>query len=94
MPFIGKEDTMKLDALRLSYATGIVFAIAWVICSLLVVTIPGAMMQMGGHMIHADLSAMGWSMQWTGFFIGLALWTLLSALFVWAIATIYNRLIA
>ncbi len=94
MPFTGKEIMMKLDALKLSYATAIVFAIAWVICSLLVVTIPGAMMRMGGDMIHADLSAMGWSMHWTGLFVGLVLWTVLSALFVWAIASIYNRLVA
>jgi hypothetical protein len=84
---------MKLDALKLGIATAIVFALFWVVCSILVVLIPIAMMQMSGHMIHADLGAMGWSMHWTGFVIGLVLWSMISGLLVWAIAGIYNRLV-
>ena len=84
---------MKLDALKLGYATGIVFAVVWVICSIFVVVLPGAMMRMGGDMIHAELSGMQWSMHWTGFFVGLVLWTLLSALLAWAVASVYNRLV-
>lgn len=84
---------MKLDALKLGYATGIVFAAVWVVCSILVIVVPGAMMQMSGHMIHAELSGVTWSMHWTGFFVGLVLWSLLSALLVWAVAEVYNRLV-
>lgn len=84
---------MKLDALKLGYATGIVFAAIWVVCSILVIVVPGAMMQMSGHMIHAELSGVTWSMHWTGFFVGLVLWSLLSALLVWAVAEVYNRLV-
>jgi len=84
---------MKLDALKLGYATGIVFAAIWVVCSILVIVVPGAMMRMSGHMIHAELSGVTWSMHWTGFFVGLVLWSLLSALLVWAVAEVYNRLV-
>ena len=83
---------MKINALKLGVATAIVFAVVWVICSLLVVAIPGTMMQMSGHMLHADLSGLGWSMHWTGFFFGLVWWSLLPGLLVWAIAALYNRL--
>ncbi|MBC8242326.1 MAG: hypothetical protein ISR50_16575 [Alphaproteobacteria bacterium] len=84
---------MKLDAVKLGVATAIVFAVIWVICSILVVLIPGPMMQMSGHMVHADLSNQGWSMHWTGFFTGLILWSAIAALLVWAIAQLYNRLV-
>jgi hypothetical protein len=84
---------MKLDALKLGVATAIVFAIVWIICSILVVIIPGAMMQMSGHMLHADLGNQGWSMHWAGFFTGLVLWSVMPALLVWAIVGLYNRLV-
>ena len=84
---------MKLDAVNFGIATGIVFAVAWVLCSLLILAIPGAMMQMGGGMIHADLSEIRWVTHWPGFIIGLVFWSLLSAFFAWAIATVYNRLV-
>lgn len=83
---------MKLDAAKLSLATAIVFAVVWVICSVLVVLIPGAMMQMSGHMLHADFGNLGWSMSWVGFFTGLIMWSVLPALLVWATCALYNRL--
>ena len=83
---------MKIDAVKLGLATAIIFALIWVICSVLVVSIPGAMMQVSGHMLHADLSGFGWSMHWGGFFFGLVLWSVLVGLIVWAVAGLYNRL--
>lgn len=85
---------MKLDSVKLAYATAIIFGGIWIICSILVVLIPGAMMQMSGHMLHADLGTMAWTLNWAGFIIGLILWTLLPAVIVWAIAATYNRLLA
>lgn len=82
---------MRIDAFKLGVATTTIFAAIWVICSALVVLIPGPMMQMSGHMLHADLSGLGWSMHWGGFFFGLMLWSLLPGLLVWAIAGLYNR---
>jgi hypothetical protein len=84
---------MRLDAVKLGFSTAIVFAIAWVICSILVVVSPGVMMQMSGHMIHANLSGLGWTMHWTSFLIGLVAWSVLSGVLAWAVAAVYNRLI-
>jgi len=84
---------MKLDAFKLGLAATIVLAIVWLICSILVVLLPAMMMQMGGHMLHADLSAAQWTMHWPGFVVGLILWSLLGGLLVWAVATVYNRLL-
>jgi len=84
---------MKLDAVKLGVATAIVFAIIWLICSILVVLIPSPMMQMSGQMLHADFGNQGWSMHWAGFFTGLILWSLVPALLAWAIARLYNRLV-
>ncbi len=84
---------MKLDAVRIGFATAIVFAVVWVICSVLVVLAPGVMMEMGGHMLHADLGSLNWTLRWTGFFVGLAAWTVLSWVIAWAIAAVYNALL-
>ncbi|HSR54943.1 MAG TPA: DUF5676 family membrane protein [Alphaproteobacteria bacterium] len=83
---------MKLDAVKLGIATAIIFAIVWVICSLLVVFAPGPMMQMSGHMLHADLGGLNWTMHWTGFLVGLVAWSLIAGVIVWAVAAMYNRL--
>jgi hypothetical protein len=84
---------MKLDAFKLGVATAVVSAVVWVICSILVVLIPTAMMRVSGGMLHANLASQSWSLHWAGFFIGLILWTALPALFVWATAAVYNRLV-
>ncbi len=84
---------MKLDAIKLGLATAIIAGVAWAICSLFVVMVPGGMMQMSGHMVHSNFTDMGWSLQWTGFFVGLVAWSLFSGLFVWAITATYNRLL-
>ena len=90
---VEQEDAMKLDAIKLGLATTIVFAIAWVICSALVMLTPSAMMQMSGHMLHADLGDLRWTMHWTGILVGLILWSVMAGVLAWATASVYNRLI-
>ena len=84
---------MKLDATKLGLATAIVFAVIWVICSALVVLLPGIMMQMSGHALHADLGGASWSMNWVGFIVGLVVWSVFGGALTWGIAAVYNRLI-
>lgn len=81
---------MKIDSTKIGIATASAFAIIWVICSLLVATLPGAMMGMSGHMVHADLDMMQWSMGLGGLVTGLVAWSLVSGATAWLIATIYN----
>lgn len=84
---------MRIDAIKLGLATAIVFAVVWVICSLLVFSMPLGMMQMGGHMTHADFGPMAWTLTWTGFIIGLVAWSILAGVLAWAIAAVYNSLV-
>lgn len=84
---------MKIDATKLALATASVFAVLWIACSALVAVLPAPMMQMSGHMMHAELGHMTWNLRWGGFFTGLILWSGVSALTVWMIATFYNRML-
>lgn len=84
---------MKLDAYKFGLATVIVLAVVWVVCSLLVLVLPVLMMQMGGHMLHADLGAAQWTLHLRGFVIGLILWSVLGGILAWAVAEVYNRLV-
>jgi len=84
---------MKLDALAMAKAAGTTAAILWIICSLLVVGMPGQMMSMSGSMVHADLGNMSWAMTGTGFFVGLVAWTIVAALTGWVFGVLYNRFV-
>jgi len=64
----------------------------WLICSVLVVFIPESMMSMTGHMFHADLSNMLWTMTWSGFLTGLLSWVVVSGVTGLLLITIYNYL--
>ncbi len=84
---------MKCDANRLFVATAGAFAIIWIICSALVAILPGQMLGMSGHMIHADFAAMSWTLTWAGFVIGLVAWSVSAGITAWLIGTIYNKLL-
>ncbi len=84
---------MKIDALKFGIATAIVFALAWVVCSLFVFSMPLRMMQMSGDMVHADLGGMSWNLGWTGFIYGLVAWSVVAGIIGWGISAIYNRLV-
>lgn len=84
---------MKINALKFGLATAIIFAAAWVICSLFVFSMPAGMMQMSGHMVHADLGQMSWRLNWIGFIYGLVAWSVIAGTIAWAIAALYNRMV-
>ncbi|QKG69896.1 DUF5676 family membrane protein [Erythrobacter mangrovi] len=84
---------MKIDAIKLGLASGIVFAIVWVICSLFVFAMPMGMSRFGGHMVHADLAHFPWILSWAGFLFGLIAWSVLAGIIAWGIAAVYNRLL-
>ncbi len=84
---------MKIDSTKFGLATGMVFAVSWLICSLFVTVLPRGMMQMSGHMVHANLGQMSWVLTWGGFIYGLLAWSIGAGIVAWAIAAIYNRLL-
>lgn len=83
---------MKLNGIRCAIASGTAFAILWVICSAFVLLAPGPMIWIGGHMIHANLEAMRWTLTLGGLVTGLIAWSVLAAVTGWLIAAFYNRL--
>ena len=84
---------MKIDAVKFGLAATYAVAIIWVVCSLLVVGLPGLSMNMGGYMMHADFTGMAWHIGMTGFFFGLILWALTAGIFAWLMATLYNKMV-
>lgn len=84
---------MKLNAIKFGVASAVAFAILWVVCSFLVVMMPGLMMEMSGHMVHTDLTEMQWHMGFAGVLIGLLAWSFVAGITGWLVAAIYNRLI-
>ena len=83
---------MKLNPIMLGIASAITAAVLWVICSLLVVLLPGFMTNMTAGMMH-DAVAMSLTMSWLGFIYGLIGWVVSAAVAAWLLAIIYNRLL-
>ena len=83
---------MNLDANRLAISFGLTTAVLWVICSALVALVPGAMMGMTGHMFHATMAGISWTLTWAGFLIGLVAWVVSAVVAGWLIGWFYNRL--
>ena len=84
---------MKLNPNKFATASATTFAVLWVICSAVAYCLPDAIMTITGHMMHADLSSMGWSLTGTGFIIGLIAWAFCAGITTLLIAIIYNRLL-
>jgi hypothetical protein len=84
---------MQLDALKFGTATAIASAIAWLICSLVVWSMPTMTLAMGGSMMHMDLSQFGWRLTPAGVLAGLVAWSIVAGIFGWLLAAIYNRLL-
>lgn len=83
---------MKINALNFGLASAITAAIVWIICSLMVWMMPGAMMTTTGNMVHMDMSKFGWILSPMGVIWGLVVWSLFAGIFAWLLATIYNLL--
>ena len=82
---------MKLDENAFAIASGSTAGVLWIICSLIVIMLPGPMSQMGSHMTHGDMSAMTWSLSLPGVILGLIGWVVFAALTGWLFAFFYNR---
>jgi hypothetical protein len=83
---------MSIKPTTMAISAAISFALLWVICSATVHFFPGPMMLISGHMVHANLSDMNWTLTWSGFFIGLIAWSGVAGISVWLVAVIYNML--
>jgi hypothetical protein len=82
---------MQLNTFRVAISLACATAVLWTVCSAMVATMPAAMMWITGHMLHAHMQDLAWTMTWTGYFVGLVSWTLSAASTGWLIAWFYNR---
>ena len=82
---------MRLDTRALAKATGAVAAIAYVLCALLVAVAPGALTQAASYVAHIDLSGLSRSITWSGFVVGLVVWTAATMLAAASTSALYNR---
>ena len=83
---------MSLDANRLAMSVGIATAVLWIVCSASVALMPGVMMGITGHMFHASMEGISWTLTWAGFLIGLVAWVVSAVVAGWLIGWFYNRL--
>ncbi len=83
---------MKIDSIKFGLASAITAAIVWIICSLLVWMIPGAMMNMTSNLFHMEMGKSGFVLSLIGVICGLIGWSVFAGIFAWLLATIYNLL--
>jgi hypothetical protein len=83
---------MAIDSNRLALTFACATAVLWVVCSALVAVAPDAMMSVMGHMSHANLTDLDWTLTWSGFLIGLVGWVVWAGAAGWLIGWIYCRL--
>ncbi len=84
---------MKLSSLKFGLAAACAVAVAWILCSLLVLLLPSISLNLGGYMMHVDLSNISWQIGFAGFLLGLILWTLLAGIIASLTAAIYNEFV-
>ena len=82
---------MKLNANALAIAAATTTAVLWILCSLIVVLLPEMSMNMSGYMMHTDFADMQWSMNVTGFIVGLIVWSLFVGVAAWLLSVFYNK---
>lgn len=84
---------MNINANKFAISTALTFSIFWVVCSLVVMQMPGLSMQASGYMVHSNMANLEWEMSFSGIFYGLLLWSVISGVTAWLLATIYNKLL-
>lgn len=84
---------MKFHTCNFAIAAALTSAIIWIICSLLVLSLPQMTMMLSGDMMHMNTQDMMWTLTLTGFIKGLVLWSITIGLSAWIFAVLYNSLL-
>lgn len=85
---------MKLKAGSLGLAVGVGAAILWLICSLVVAVAPDSAGSLTAQLFPVAPGHASVGVTWSGFFVGLCFWSIVSGIFVWLCAGLYNVLVA
>lgn len=84
---------MRLSSFKFGLAAACAVGVTWIICSITVLLLPSMSLNLGGYMMHVDLSSMSWQMGFAGFLLGLILWSLLAGVIASLTAIIYNEFV-
>ena len=84
---------MKLSSIKFGLAAACAVGMTWILCSIMVLLLPSTSLNLGGYMIHVDLSNISWQMGYVGFLLGLILWTLMAGIIASLTAIIYNEIV-
>ena len=85
---------MKVKPKALFLATGMVAAVSYVICAVAVAVAPDTTARFFSYVFHIDLTGLGRSISWGGFFGGILSFSVATAALVGLTAWTYNRLAA
>jgi uncharacterized protein YjeT (DUF2065 family) len=83
---------MKLDSRYFGLSAGIIAAVTFVLCGLLVAIAPGATQAAFSYVMHVDLAGLSRTLTVTSFFVGLVVFSLFVGLCVYGTAALYNAL--
>lgn len=83
---------MKLDARYFGVSAGIVAAVTFVLCGLLVAVAPGATQAGISYVLHVDLTSLSRTLTAASFFVGLIVFSLFVGLCAYGTAALYNAL--
>lgn len=84
---------MKIHPINLAIASGLAFAMIWLICSAVVVASPSMADVTYRGMMHAGNDMPGMHITMSGFWIGLVGWTLGAAVTAGVLAASYNAMV-
>lgn len=82
---------MKLNTLAIANSTGLVTAVLFTLCALLLAVAPAAAYAVFSYLLHADLAGIAYAMTWGVYLGGLAAWVVFTWLVAAALASLYNR---
>lgn len=83
---------MKLNTLAIANASGVVTAVLFTLCALLLAIAPTAAYSAFSYLFHVDLSGIAYPMTWGVYLGGLIVWVVVMWLVGAAFAWLYNRL--
>lgn len=83
---------MQLNVRALSLATAGVSASLYLICAFGVALAPELATRIASDVMHIDAGSITRSVTWGGGLVGLITGTLVTTVFAWAVASLYNRL--
>lgn len=83
---------MRLDSKYFGLSAGIVAAVTFVLCALLVAVAPSGTQAAISYVLHVDLTGLSRTLTVTSFFVGLLIFSLFVGFCAYGTAALYNTL--